>query len=301
MDTQQLKEFTGSDTIRAAKITLGWRLSLVYSAAYDTLDEVCAYDTLDRWRVMQMMEDDTYKVMRWKRAKTWEEWTVMSMDQAIKYVQNPVIVMLQSNLLDGYRIFPWADRVVSLDWIDPDDLERLKNEATDAEHSRWVDALSNDSKLKKIEWKNLNKMILHTGHVTFDNQTNALGTGNYWANTLHGDFIRPYIETFCNGHRFEPGSLQESDLGFYKDIGTPKGILNVVRKEAREKDVIFYALFHWSSRGARDPVRIIHGYVMTDIDYRLLRSWNTGPSYKSYFVIDGCLPYIAWADDSKGE
>lgn len=298
MDTKQLQELMGRDNLIEARHELAWRLSLVYSAAYDPDGEYCV-DHIDTWRVAELVDSDDYRVL-YRENRQWGIWTEMDTEQALKYVLNPALLMVQSGLKDSFRSV-LAERAMLLPWIDPNDVEALEKEAAQVEIDKWRNAVAYDSNLQPVKFdKSGDKMIIHTGHVTFDKQTNALGTGNYWANTMHGDFIRPYVETHCNGHRFEPGSLREHDLAFYKDIGTPDKILNAVRKEGREKDVVFYVLFHWSSHGTQRK-RIIHGYVLTDIDCRLIRSWNTGPSYKSYFVLNGCLPFIAWADDSKGE
>lgn len=299
MDTSELielKKFTGERTIKAAKMTLGYWLSLVYSAAYDVLGEV-AIDVHDRWRVM-WTTDDSYKVMRWEASREWVTRTEMSVGQAVKYVKNPALIMVDSGLLEGYSTMPFDNRVMLLTWIDPNDVEDLCKAAI-AERGK-VDkrALAKETHLKKKVWtKNGMKQIIHTGHVTFDKQTSMIATGNNWGNTIHGSYIRPYTEVY-NGAmvRRPPGHLQEFDLDYFKDIKTPAHILNSVRQEARDNQVILYALFHfYEHRGYRR--RVIHGYVLTTPDYRLLQSWNTGPTYKSYFVLDGCLPYLAWVGD----
>lgn len=297
MDTQELKKFTGKKTVREAKMTLGYWLSLVYSAAYDPLGEV-GIDVIDRWRVM-WMTDDSYNVMRWKSRGEWETWTAMTPDQALKYVKNPALVMVQSGLLESYSSTPFNNRVMLLTWIDPNDVDALYNAAIAEDSEKDKRESSKDSYLQKKVWsKDGNKMIITTGHVRFDKQTNALGTGNYWANTMHGGFIRPFTEVYNGAMVYEkPGHLQEFDLAYYKDIGTPHEVLDAVRKEARDKSVIFYVLFHFYTRRGYQQ-RIIHGYILTTTDYRLIKYWNTGPTYKSYFVIDGCLPYLAWVGDN---
>lgn len=296
MDTQELKKFTGKKTVREAKMTLGYWLSLVYSAAYDPLGEV-GIDVIDRFRVM-WMTDDSYKVTRWKSRGEWETWTAMTPDQALKYVKNPALVMEQSGLLEGYSTMPFDNRVMMLPWINPNDVEELCKVAISERVARDQSDLAKDKQLEKKVWsKNGMKQIIHTGHVTFDYQTSMIATGNNWGNTIHGNYIRPYTEVYNGAMVYrKPGHLQEFDLAYYRDIGAPAKVLDAVRKEARNKQVIFYALFHfYAQRGYQR--RVIHGYVLTTEDYRLIRTWNTGPSYKSHFVIDGCLPYLAWVGD----
>ena len=139
-------------------------------------------------------------------------------------------------------------------------------------------------------------MLIDTGHAAFDRQTNSIGTGNFWANTLHGGFVRPYKELACNGRFNPPGHLQEYDLDFFRRNNTPKFVLDAAKAASKDESVILYAIFHWYNRSGRD-IRVVHGYILTDADHKLIRDWRTGPTWKSHLVVDGVLPYIAWTDD----
>lgn len=141
--------------------------------------------------------------------------------------------------------------------------------------------------MKKIEWKNPNKMMMESGHKTFDRQTNYIGTGNVFSNTQTGLFIRGYNETECNGFTFQKGELQKSDLkGWY---GMPQQVHKALSKHATDESVILYKFFHQDGQGEL----IVHGYVMTTNKYELIDYFVVGPTYKSWNVINECIRYVS--------
>ena len=308
-----LKQYTGKKTVLEAKMELGRRLALVYSAAHDQ-DRDYGIDVEDRWLVEYRQHDQSYMVShrRTKRADDWYVWAQMTINSAYQKVVNPAIVMLDAGALE-----PWQKglsetnrthfdkRVVLLDWINPREVRALEAEAIDqyVKGRRFNRLSAAEGRLQPVTYdKTGMKAQIETGHQTYDSQINGIGTGNYWANTMHGDYIRPYQETSHAGRVYKPGELQEFDLQYYKDIGTPNNVLDATRNAARSKDVIIYVLFHFYKRGGYwgEETRVVHGYILTDEAGKLLGKWVTGPTRDSQRVVDGILPYLAWKSEAPG-
>lgn len=301
---KDIKELSGKKTWQEAKIEIGRMLALVYSAAHDKKFDI-GIDIEDRWQV-ELTKDQIYNVCR-KGGSEWEPWSSMTLYAAYMYVTNPALLMVRSGAIETWQVgYPGSTHfskiVFLMPWINPLDVLMLVDLAIeDYMTGDGVDLFttSDDKRLKKgTHTKDGMQQVINTGHANFDRQTNALGVGNFWGNTIHGSYIRPFQETHCNGFTNDPGWLQELDLDYFKRIGTAKHILETVRKAARDKDVIFYALFHhYTNSKRRTTVRVVHGYVLTGADYRLIQSWTTGPQWKSYVVIQGALPYLAWTEE----
>ena len=140
--------------------------------------------------------------------------------------------------------------------------------------------------MKKIEWATPNKMLIDTGHKTFDRQTNVIMTGNVIANTQHSGFIRAWQQTEVNGLTRDPGHLQNWNLGGFQNI--PAHVKKYIREQAHARSVILYRFFYHNGRRA-----ITHGWVVTTDNHTLLRSFITGPTDKSRYVIQEVTQYIA--------
>lgn len=139
--------------------------------------------------------------------------------------------------------------------------------------------------MKTKEWLNPNKMKIETEHKTFNQQTRVIGAGNIIATTQVSLFIRAWNNTYrWDGDTVEPGYLQNFDLTAFR---LPKHIEKAVRDTAVDESVILYEFRHFNG-----DKKIVHGYVITDGEYRLLRTFVTGPTWKSNSVIKECLKYI---------
>jgi hypothetical protein len=158
--------------------------------------------------------------------------------------------------------------------------------------------------MKQIEWMHSDKMLLESGHKTFNRQTNLITYGNVIANTMYGRFIRPFTETECNGYTREPGHLQKFDLDWYTLIGrqpaVPKTVYKMVRELAQQNQIILYQFHHWTTRRGRS-FKIVHGYVITSPDKKLLWYWPCGPTYKSEQVLLEAIKYITESEDDRAE
>ncbi|KKK59383.1 hypothetical protein LCGC14_3034950, partial [marine sediment metagenome] len=293
-------------TLIEAKLTLGYRLALAYSAAYDA-DDMFSWD-MDRWQItFNPIIDKTIYSVGFER----QPWCSISMERAFEIANNPAIKMLRSGVLDvgvhQYRRqkHDWVDykspldkRLYLLPWINPVAVRDLENAAIDADlATKKLVAQAVTMRVKRPEFgRNKDKMLFKSGHGAFDTQTVCLGTGNYWAPTLHGEWIRPEQQLFNGGtrHHWGPGMLQDEDLGFFRSIQTPEIIINAVKKTAKDRSVQFYAIFHfYRPKPGREPKRVVHGLVLTDRNDVLIRQWNTGPTYRSWEILDAVLPYLA--------
>lgn len=161
--------------------------------------------------------------------------------------------------------------------------------------------MENKDKLKKLEWKNPNKILINTGHKKFDNQTNLISTGNVCANTQYSGFIRHWnnegegLIDYPKNKR-KPGHLFNFDMNIFKKVlNIPNWIVSIIAQEAKErnKSMILYCFFHHNNH-PHSKGRIIHGYILTDYNYKHIQTFYTGPTYKSYDIISECKKYISY-------
>lgn len=140
---------------------------------------------------------------------------------------------------------------------------------------------------KQLVFRNPNRVLIHTGHKTFDSQCDLLSTGNVMSNVQFSSFIRPVSETECNGFTFDRGHLFNVDIkAFRPDL--PSWIENWLR--SLDTKVILYQIRHWSGRDRKH----VHGYIVTDTEHKPLRVFTTGPQrFKSEHIMSTVLPYIA--------
>ena len=141
--------------------------------------------------------------------------------------------------------------------------------------------------MKQIEWVNPNRMKFDSLHKTFNRQVDCISTGNVIGSVQYSSFIRPYTKTTNPvGEEKPQGYLQEWDLKWFREL-VPKWVLDIVRQYTREQYGILYVFKH-NSNGRR----IVHGAVLTDYDYRLLRKFYLNNNYKSESVVDEATKYI---------
>lgn len=150
--------------------------------------------------------------------------------------------------------------------------------------------------LKEKVWRaDGNSMIVETGHKTFDRQTNVLGPGNIHADTLLGKSVRGEMILTCYGpKRHKPGWLRAFDLAVFGG-SMPKHVWNYIVRRTRNKDRIWvYELFHYNGHK-----RIVHGYILAKEDNELIHAFTTGPTWKSFSVVNGATPYLTWISRAK--
>lgn len=146
-------------------------------------------------------------------------------------------------------------------------------------------------RLKPVVYRSdRNHMVINSGHRTFDRHAYGLMTGNVISDTQLSLFVRARNETACNGFTFPVGHLMETDLKSFTGPGSEvakRFIRNVIDDDTR---VILYKIRHWSPGQGE----VVHGWVVTDTDYRFIRRFDCGPTRKSRQVLDAVIPYISW-------
>lgn len=94
-------------------------------------------------------------------------------------------------------------------------------------------------KSKFYTWsKSGNKMIINSDFKEFNKQTNCISQGNVIANTMYGNYIRPWNEEECNGAYFEQGHLFKYDLQFFSISSAIKEYIKSLNKM-----VVLYEIF----------------------------------------------------------
>jgi hypothetical protein len=130
-----------------------------------------------------------------------------------------------------------------------------------------------------------NKMLVDTPHKTFNKQTNCIATGNVISNTQVSRYIRAFSDVRTMGPPVVPGYLQKWDLAGFP--GLPRFVREAIESCAVDESVILYKFRHFS--GNRE---IVNGWVVTDVEYDLIYCFVTGPTHKSWDIVNECLGYI---------
>lgn len=148
--------------------------------------------------------------------------------------------------------------------------------------------------MKKTDWDyEHDRMIIETGHKAFDAQTNLLADGNLLANTMSGSHIRAWNDTshWKEGEKNDPGHLFAFDMDWRFNYFLPryKRIYTQIKDLAMDNPVWVYIFYHHNRKGK--PV--IHGVVVSDgKTHNHLRTFVTGPTYKSYNVVYAAREYV---------
>lgn len=144
--------------------------------------------------------------------------------------------------------------------------------------------------MKKIEWKNPNKMVIDTGLKTFDRQCRCVSYGNVISNTQVSLYVRAARVTECNGKEFPEGALMRYDLD--KFIGMPSHIRRKIEGLLSEDrpHVIVYKFFYWNSPSEATVL----GWIVTEGHDRNYRHLFTGGecSGKAYSALEEIAKYV---------
>ena len=119
--------------------------------------------------------------------------------------------------------------------------------------------------MKKIDWKNHNRMIFNSDYKEFNKQTNIFCNGNAITNTQKSGYIRAFNETQCNNSSFNKGHLLKVDLNSFFDV--PKSILNILKDSTRKESYILYK-FRIYNYKSKESVSI--GWVVADYNNNLV-------------------------------
>lgn len=133
-------------------------------------------------------------------------------------------------------------------------------------------------------------MLIETENKTFNRQTRVITHGNVIAPTMFSSYIRSPKETECNNSTYPEWYLFKTDMKpFEERLRLNQSLVNYVAHEAlkRDKSVILYAFFHWKGQK-----RIIHGFILTDWDYKHIETFYANNRRKSISVLRECKKYI---------
>ena len=136
--------------------------------------------------------------------------------------------------------------------------------------------------------KKEDRVVLDTGHQVFDKQCTYLSTGNHLGNCQFSSYVRPVSETECNGRIVPPGELFAFDIDAFWEM--PMYVQAAIRKMNRTV-VVSEIRHHIGPHRAR--CKVIHGYIVTDDNDRLLQLFQTNAGAVSRRILDTVLPYIS--------
>lgn len=147
--------------------------------------------------------------------------------------------------------------------------------------------------MKKITWKNPNKMEINTGHKTFDKKCVVVSTGNVFSQTQTSCYIRPRTETQCNGFTKPEGHLRDFDLHVFTQTKPriPDHVLKRVLQETETKQICLYRIFHYVGEK-----RIMHGWILTKSwqeDHELIAVFYTKWRKKTIAVMDEIVQCVS--------
>ena len=142
--------------------------------------------------------------------------------------------------------------------------------------------------MKKITFRDPNHMLFESGHKTFDKQADLIDTGNVWGGVQFSGLIRAKSDTECNGFTRPPGHLRDFDLSSFGRT-LPPHVKKFVLESTESCPVWLYRFFHKKSPGKYTT----HGYIVTAYNHTLLRTFTTGPTWKSDLVIREAAKYVS--------
>lgn len=145
---------------------------------------------------------------------------------------------------------------------------------------------SRDCALSTCETKNFDEFS--SGLKVFD-QAYAAGpfmTGNVFSDVQMSKYVRAHGNVECNGRTWTPGELRAADLKWLKEchLDGKHVVLGWMKDPAiAAQDAILYAVFH--PKSGKPGERIMHGWVLTDTDHKLLRSYVLDGSRQSEAIM----------------
>lgn len=118
---------------------------------------------------------------------------------------------------------------------------------------------------RKAVYNSRGNQVVDTGFKRFDKETNCISYGNIIADTIYGNYIRPYNEVKNGGYIGKPGDFLKFDMQHFKRI--PQHIRAILEDKERKESYCLYELFTHPN-GNRE----VFGYILHDRDRRLITS-----------------------------
>jgi hypothetical protein len=164
---------------------------------------------------------------------------------------------------------------------------KIKSKKLKEKKQKELSYSEKQNKLKKVEWENPNKMKFDSPFKTFNKQTRVISTGNAIHDTQFSFFIRPKTEMECNNAKFDVGHLRDTDLGYFGNL--PYDVRKDVEQKTETKPAILYQFKHYQNGRI-----IVDGYVLTDTNYKHLKTYYTNQNNKSIGAVEEAKKYISW-------
>ncbi len=129
------------------------------------------------------------------------------------------------------------------------------------------------------------RMVIDTGHKTFDHYCDLVTTGNVCSNVQTSSFIRAYSDVECNGRISPPGHLRDFDLEPFRRL--PHHVRQYIESVTMDEGAILYQFGHPRSDGHYQ----VDGFIITSRDYHFLRQFVINPR-GGQRILDTVAPYI---------
>ena len=138
---------------------------------------------------------------------------------------------------------------------------------------------------RKAIYNSRGNQVIDTGFKRFDKETNYISYGNIIANTIYGNYIRPYNEVKNGGYIGKPGEFMKYDMQHFKNI--PRKIREILEDKERKESYCLYELFtHLENR------REVFGYILHDRDRRLITSQVICYTGQNYWKRMNAIDYV---------
>jgi len=132
-----------------------------------------------------------------------------------------------------------------------------------------------------------------TGHKTFDSQFDYVGTGSVISRVQLSSCIRPCNSTdIFFATKQSEGLFQAFDLESFDYI--PLDVKKFAKEATQEEAAILYKFRSWNGTD-----QVVHGWVVTDINGKHLKSFYTRNTPKSHAVVDTCAKLVTTEETPK--
>lgn len=138
---------------------------------------------------------------------------------------------------------------------------------------------------RKAVYNSKGNQVIDTGFKRFDKETNYISYGNIIANTIYGNYIRPYNEVKNGGYIGKPGDFLKYDMQHFKNI--PQTIRKILEDKERKESYCLYELFTHP-----DGNREVFGYILHDRDRRLITCSTVCCGNQSYWKRRAAIDYV---------
>lgn len=138
---------------------------------------------------------------------------------------------------------------------------------------------------RKAIYNSKGNQVVETGFKRFDRETNCISYGNIIANTIYGNYIRPYSKVKNYAYIGKPGEFMKYDMQHFKNI--PYGMRRILEDENRKESYCLYELFTHPN-GNRE----VFGYILHDRDRRLIDSQVVCYGNQTWYKRREALDYV---------